>query len=81
LQKDKIAKILRGLNFTDLKQLLMQKKFEYKIFRIPRGIFTEKIDLQETLNQYGLEGWELVTGTQYELGEIHTFIFKREVIG
>ena len=61
----------------------MQKKIEYKTFKVPYGAFSgePKIDLQATLNQFGLEGWELVTGTQNEAGYIHTLIFKREIIG
>jgi hypothetical protein len=36
----------------------MQKKFEYKTFKVPYGAFSgePKIDLQATLNQFGLEG-------------------------
>ena len=58
----------------------MQKKFEYKVFKVPLGIFTERINLQETLNQFGLDGWELIISTQWENGEITNLIFKREII-
>jgi hypothetical protein len=34
----------------------MNKRFEYKIFRIPAGYFIGKINLEEVLNQYGMEG-------------------------
>ena len=61
----------------------MQKKFEYKTFKVPYGAFSDKpkIDLQATLNQFGLEGWELVTGIEHETSYIHALIFKREIIG
>jgi hypothetical protein len=41
----------------------MQKKFEYKILDVAYGAFSSKpeIDLEATLNQLGLKGWELVS--------------------
>ena len=61
----------------------MLKKFEYKIFKVPYGGFSTepKIDLQATLNQFGLEGWELVASTHTEIGLFGTLVFKREIIG
>ena len=60
----------------------MRKKFEYKILDIEYNSWTSKpkADIQASLNQLGLEGWELVSATHTH-GTAKSFIFKREIIG
>jgi Domain of unknown function (DUF4177) len=58
------------------------KKFEYKIIDVPLNAWSGKpeTDLETTLNQLGLQGWELVlTRTNFD-GFTPSFIFKREII-
>ena len=57
------------------------KKFEYKVIEIPFNTWSGKpqIDIEATLNQLGLEGWELVLKPQYYEGATNSFIFKREI--
>jgi hypothetical protein len=58
----------------------MQKKFEYKILDVKYGTFSGKpeIDLEATLNQLGLQSWELVSATELH-GDKRSFILKREI--
>lgn len=58
----------------------MKKKFEYKILDVKYGAFSGKpeIDLEATLNQLGLEGWELVSAP-HSHGTVASFILKREI--
>jgi hypothetical protein len=58
----------------------VQKKFEYKVLAVGYNGFTgkPKIDIQATLNEMGLEGWELVSAP-HSHGSVASFIFKREI--
>jgi Domain of unknown function (DUF4177) len=58
------------------------KKFEYKVVNIPFNGWNGKptIDIEATLSQLGLEGWELVLKQQAYEGATNSLIFKREII-
>ena len=58
------------------------KKFEYKVLDIPINAWNGKlkIDIEATLNQLGLGGWELVLQHQIYEGSKPSLIFKREII-
>lgn len=66
----------------------MAKKFEYKTLRIKEefGFWRNKIhtsNLEFDLNEFGLQGWELVSVVETNRYEGSTneiiFIFKREI--
>jgi len=64
-------------------------KFEYKQLRVAGGIKIKigksnddtisPKDVPETLNALGIEGWELVGFDSHSLGEVTTYIFKRQI--
>lgn len=54
------------------------RKFEYKI--ITANTMAIRLDeLQDTLNKYGLQGWELVTNIDLGYKRVVHLIFKREI--
>jgi Domain of unknown function (DUF4177) len=57
------------------------KKFEYEVVDIPFNAWSGKlnIDIEATLNQLGLEGWELVLKQQLYEGGTNSLVFKREI--
>lgn len=64
----------------------MRKKFEYKSIEIkPKSIWTtiiDPIELDQTINKYGNDGWELVTVVPFSSnGATNGFLFtfKREL--
>lgn len=65
---------------------IMGKRFEYKTVIIePKGFWGTKYepaDIDKTLNQYGSEGWELVTAESRDYGGSFygiIYTFKREL--
>ncbi|MFN4363184.1 DUF4177 domain-containing protein [Chryseobacterium hispalense] len=64
----------------------MQKRFEYKtVILEPKEFWGNKYDpadIDKVLNQYGNEGWELVTAESKEYGGTFygvIYTFKREL--
>jgi hypothetical protein len=60
-----------------------RKRFEYKSFV---AVFDIELTEEEVLNQYGAEGWELVSAVPYDDSDgdgdknCATLMFKREVL-
>jgi len=50
---------------------------EYKIFRLKK-FFPNDADLEETLNQFGREGWRVVTATFTQGGRFFKFLLERD---
>lgn len=64
----------------------MKKRFEYKTIIIePSGFWKTKYDtemIDKTLNQYGMDGWELVSVESREMNGTafgFHYTFKREI--
>lgn len=85
-----VFKILPVLNSKFIVHLelkyIMRKRFEYKTVIIePKGFWGTKYepaDIDKTLNQYGSEGWELVTAESRDYGGSFygiIYTFKREL--
>ncbi len=49
---------------------------EYKIFRL-KGLFPKDVDIEEALNQFGREGWRVITATQ-DSGRFIKFLLERD---
>lgn len=64
----------------------MRKKFEYRSIEVkPKSMWTAVIDpieLDQTINKYGSDGWELVTVVPFSSNGVTNgflFTFKREL--
>lgn len=64
----------------------MHNKFEYKTLKIePKGFWGTKLDTTEidkTLNELGLQGWELVSMQDISLNSVSWtfhYTFKRQI--
>lgn len=57
--------------------MVSMKKFEYLAFDVNRTVMNRTGTVQELLNEYGEDGWDLVS---YHQDTAFHFVFKREKI-
>lgn len=66
-----------GWNVQGQRRRTVVARWEYKVVDAPLRDIGSKLDYETRLNQFGLEGWELISEHQYESSNTIRYTFKR----